>query len=135
MQKTMSAEIHDKEMAMSVLKELPPSSENLIVAIDALQNEDRLFTFHFAKSSRLFEEEEQRCETCRHKSVSSYDSSACVWNSSCDTVSPIWTGTWDWGETGLKYKAANVAGMDTLLAVVAETMSTGAVLCFLQAPC
>lgn len=59
---------------MAVLNNLPPSFENLTVALDALADEDHLFCFDFVKST-LFREK-QRCEVHVRKTVRSYDSSA-----------------------------------------------------------
>ena len=55
--KSMDVDIDDKEMAMAVLNGLPPHYDSLIVALDALGNEDRLFTLDFVKS-RLLQEEQ-----------------------------------------------------------------------------
>ena len=52
---SMSIEIDDKEIAMAVLNGLPPRFDNLIVALDALGNEDNVFGLKFVKS-RLLEE-------------------------------------------------------------------------------
>jgi len=57
--KSMNVNIDDKEMAMAVLSGLPSSYESLIVALDALGNDDRQFTFDFVKSRLI--QEEQRC--------------------------------------------------------------------------
>ena len=59
--KSMGVEIDDKEQAMAALNGLPPSYENLIVALDALGNEDRSFSFDLVKS-RLLQEEQRAVE-------------------------------------------------------------------------
>ena len=56
--KSMGIDVDDKEVAMAVLNGLPPQYENLIVALDALGNEDKLFTLEFVKS-RLLQEDER----------------------------------------------------------------------------
>ena len=54
--KSMGVEISDKEMGMAVLNGLPPKYDSLIVALDALGSENRIFTLDFVKS-RLLQEE------------------------------------------------------------------------------
>ena len=56
--KSMNVDIDDKEMAMAVLNGLPPRFDSLIVALDALGNEDKIFTLEFVKS-RLLQEEQR----------------------------------------------------------------------------
>ena len=56
--KSMKVEIDDKEMAMAVLNGLPARFDSLIVALDALGNEDKDFTLDFVKS-RLLQEEQR----------------------------------------------------------------------------
>ena len=56
--KSMNVSIDDKEMAMAVLNGLPTRFESLIVALDALGNEDKMFTLEFVKS-RLLQEEQR----------------------------------------------------------------------------
>ena len=55
---SMSVEIDDKEIAMAVLNGLPSRFDNLIVALDALGNEDKVFGLEFVKS-RLLQEEQR----------------------------------------------------------------------------
>ena len=56
--KSMNVTIDDKEMAMAVLNGLPSRFDGLIVALDALGNEDKIFTLDFVKS-RLLQEEQR----------------------------------------------------------------------------
>ncbi|CDF40831.1 unnamed protein product, partial [Chondrus crispus] len=56
--KSMSVNIDDKEMAMAVLNGLPARFEALIVALDALGNEEKIFSLDFVKS-RLLQEEQR----------------------------------------------------------------------------
>ena len=56
----MNVDIDDKEMAMAVLNGLPARFESLIVALDALGSEDKMFSLDFVKSRLL--QEEQRAE-------------------------------------------------------------------------
>ena len=56
--KSMGVEVDDKEMGMAVLNGLPPRYDSLIVALDALGNEDKIFTLDFVKS-RLLQEEQR----------------------------------------------------------------------------
>ena len=58
--KSMNVDIDDKEMAMAVLNGLPARFESLIVALDALGSEDKMFSLDFVKSRLL--QEEQRAE-------------------------------------------------------------------------
>ena len=58
--RSMSVVIDDKEMAMAVLNGLPPRFDSLIVALDALGNEDKIFSLDFVKSRLL--QEEQRAD-------------------------------------------------------------------------
>ncbi|CDF39897.1 unnamed protein product [Chondrus crispus] len=59
----MSVEIDDKEIAMAVLNGLPPRFDNLIVALDALGNEDKVFGLDFVKSRLLQEEQRESMKT------------------------------------------------------------------------
>ena len=59
--KSMGVEIDDQELAMAALNGLPPSYESLIVALDALGNEEKFFTFELVKS-RLLQEEQRSLE-------------------------------------------------------------------------
>ena len=70
--KSMKVDIDDKEIAMAVLNGLPARFESLIVALDALGNEDEMFSLDFVKSRLL--QEEQRAEMKGNNSVSSKDS-------------------------------------------------------------
>ena len=54
----MGVEIGDKEMDMDVMNSLLSKYDSLIVALDALGNEDRIFTLDFVKS-RLLQEEQR----------------------------------------------------------------------------
>ena len=56
--KSMSVNIDDKEMAMAVLNGLLTLFEALIVALDALGNEEKLFSLDFLKS-RLLQENQR----------------------------------------------------------------------------
>ena len=56
----MNVEIDDKEIVMAVLNGLPARFEILIVALDALGSEDKMFSLEFVKSRLL--QEEQRAE-------------------------------------------------------------------------
>ncbi|CDF37816.1 unnamed protein product [Chondrus crispus] len=56
--KSMSVNIDHKEMAMAVLNGLPARFEALIVALDALGNEEKIFSLDFVKS-RLLQEEQR----------------------------------------------------------------------------
>ncbi|CDF77556.1 Retrovirus-related Gag-Pol polyprotein [Chondrus crispus] len=60
---SMSVEIDDKEIAMAVLNGLPPRFDNLIVALDALGNEDKVFGLDFVKSRLLQEEQRESMKT------------------------------------------------------------------------
>ena len=59
----MNVEIDDKEIAMAVLNGLPPRFDNLIVALDALGNEDKVFGLEFVKSRLLQEEQRESMKT------------------------------------------------------------------------
>ncbi len=56
--KSMNVDIDDKEIAMAALNGLPSNYESLIVALDALGNDDDTFTFDLVKS-RLLQEEQR----------------------------------------------------------------------------
>lgn len=56
--KSMNVNIDDKELAMAVLNGLPARFESLIVALDALGNEDKTFSLDVVKS-RLLQEEQR----------------------------------------------------------------------------
>ena len=56
--KSMKVDVDDKEVAMAILNGLPSSYDNLIVALDALGNEDKLFSVDLVKS-RLLQEEQR----------------------------------------------------------------------------
>lgn len=73
--KSMDVEIDNEELAMAALNWRPPMYENLIVALDALGNDDMSFTFDLVKSGLL--QEEQRASE-REKSMSDFKSSALV---------------------------------------------------------
>ena len=73
--KSMGVEIDDQEIAMAALNGLPSTYESLLVALDALGNEERVFTFDLVKS-RLFQEEQRRTE--RESSTLDSNSSALV---------------------------------------------------------
>ncbi|CDF37707.1 unnamed protein product [Chondrus crispus] len=60
---SMSVEIDDKEIAMAVLNGLPSRFDNLIVALDALGNEDKVFGLEFVKSRLLQEEQRESMKT------------------------------------------------------------------------
>jgi len=71
--KSMDVTIQDEELAMSTLCGLPPAYEHLIVALDALGNDSRTFTFEFVKSRLIQEEQRIHTKDLEH---SSSDSSA-----------------------------------------------------------
>ena len=73
--KSMDVDIDDKEMAMAALNGLPSTYEGLIVALDALGNDDKTFSFEMVKS-RLLQEEQRANE--REKIVPSSKPSALV---------------------------------------------------------
>ncbi len=73
--KSMKVDIDDKEIAMAALNGLPSTYEGLIVALDALGNDDKSFTFDLVKS-RLLQEEQRATE--REKIVPSTRPSALV---------------------------------------------------------
>ena len=58
--KSMGVDIDNKELAMAALNGLPSTYESLIVALDALGNEEKSFTFELVKSRLL--QEEQRAQ-------------------------------------------------------------------------
>ena len=58
--KSMKVDIDDKEMAMAVLNGLTSRFESWVVALDALGNEDRMFSLDFVKSRLL--QEKQKAE-------------------------------------------------------------------------
>ena len=60
---SMSVEIDDKEMAMAVLNGLPSRFDSLIVALDALGNEDKVFGLDFVKSRVLQEEQRENMKS------------------------------------------------------------------------
>ena len=70
--KSMKVEIDDKEIAMAVLNGLPSRFESLIVALDALGSEDKMFSLEFFKSRLL--QKEQRAEMKDKSSTSNKDS-------------------------------------------------------------
>ena len=70
--KSMKVEIDDKEIAMAVLNGLPARFESLIVAINALGNEDDVVSLDFVKSRFL--QDEQRAEMKGNSFASSKDS-------------------------------------------------------------
>ena len=55
--KSMEVTIDDQEMAMALLNGLPDRFDSLISALDALGNDDKLFTFEFVKSRCVQEEQ------------------------------------------------------------------------------
>ena len=59
--KSMNVEIDDQEIAMAALNGLPSSYESLIIALDALGNDEKVFTFDLVKS-RLLQEEQRASE-------------------------------------------------------------------------
>ena len=59
--KSMKVEIDDKELVMATLNGPPSSYESLIVALDALGNDDETFIFDLVKS-RLLQEEQWSSE-------------------------------------------------------------------------
>ena len=59
--KSMNIDIDDQETAMAALNGLPSSYESLIVALDAIGNDDKAFTFDLVKS-RLLQEEQRVSE-------------------------------------------------------------------------
>jgi len=75
--KSMSVDVDDKEIAMAVLNGLPTKYEGLIVALDALGNDDTTFSFELVKSRLL--QEEQRAEE-RSKSENRNSDSSALFN-------------------------------------------------------
>ena len=59
--KSMGVTIDDQEMAMALLNGLPERFDSLISALDALGNDDKLFTFNFVKS-RCVQEEQRHAQ-------------------------------------------------------------------------
>jgi len=59
--KSMGVDIEDQEMAMAALNGLPASYESLIVALDAVGNDEKSFSFDIVKS-RLLQEEQRALE-------------------------------------------------------------------------
>ena len=59
--KSMGVEIDDQELAMAALNGLPSAYESLIVALDAVGNDEKSFTFELVKS-RLLQEEQRAME-------------------------------------------------------------------------
>ena len=60
--KSMNVEIDDKEIAMAALNGLPARFESLIVALNALGSEDKMFSLEFVESRLLQEEQRGRDE-------------------------------------------------------------------------
>lgn len=59
--KSMNCNIDNNEFAIAAMNVLPSSVEHLHVALDALGNEENLFTFDFVKSLILQEEQGSEC--------------------------------------------------------------------------
>jgi hypothetical protein len=74
--KNMGVEINDNEMAMALLNGLPDRLDGLISALDALGNEDKIFTFEFVKSWLL--QEEQRTDIRMQNSIVKSEDAALV---------------------------------------------------------
>lgn len=72
--KAMSVVVDDKEMAMAVLNGLPDRFHSLIVALDALSNEQKDFSLEYAKSGLL--QEEQRANMKNTSTFTSHQSMA-----------------------------------------------------------
>jgi hypothetical protein len=72
----MGVEIDDNEMAMALLNGLPDRFDGLISALDALGNEDKIFTFEFVKSRLL--QEEQRADMRMQISIVKSEAAALV---------------------------------------------------------
>lgn len=72
--KSMGVTIDDEELAMALLNGLPSSYESLIVALDALGSESKVFTFDHVRSRLM--QEEQRAELRDQSSSKKSDSSA-----------------------------------------------------------
>lgn len=74
-QKSVSVEIDDKEMPFTLQNGLPPSSESLIEAFEALKDEALSIIYDFLKStpSRI-----KHSDIQDHEPVESYSSSAAV---------------------------------------------------------
>ena len=70
--KSMNVDSDDKEIGMAVLNGLPARFESLIVALDALGSEDKMFSLEFVKTRLL--QEEQRAEMKNKTSSSNKDS-------------------------------------------------------------
>eukprot|EP00171_Calliarthron_tuberculosum_P023184 IDg23184t1 len=74
--KNMGVDIDDNEMAMALLNGLPDRFDSLISALDALGNEDKIFTFEFVKSRLL--QEEQRADMRVQTSIVKSEAAALV---------------------------------------------------------
>lgn len=68
--KSMDVTIDEKEVAMAVLNGMPPRFDNLIVVLDALGNEDTVFTLEFVKSRWL--QEDDRAQRGQNPMLHSY---------------------------------------------------------------
>lgn len=79
--KSMDVDINDKEMAMTFLNGLPESYDGLISALDALGNEDKIFTFDLVKSRVL--QEEQRMKMRNSNSIAKSETAALLSCSVC----------------------------------------------------
>lgn len=55
--KSMDVKIDNQKLALAALNGLPPTYENFIVALDALGNDGKSFTFDLVKSRYLQEEQ------------------------------------------------------------------------------
>ena len=73
--KSMDCEVEDQELAMAALNGLPPTYEHLIVALDALGNDDKSFTFELIKS-RLIQGEQRATERENASSSALYGASS-----------------------------------------------------------
>lgn len=76
--KSMSVEISDKELAMTILNGFPGHFDSHIVALDELGNENDNFSFEFVKNRLL--QEEQRLENRAKTSIVKAESSALLSN-------------------------------------------------------
>jgi hypothetical protein len=83
--KNMGVEIDGNEVAMALLNGLPDRFNGLISALDALGNEDKIFTFELVKSRLL--QEEQRTDMRMQTSIVKSEAAALVVQNQSDSCS------------------------------------------------
>ena len=89
--KSMDAHVDDAEIAMTILNGLPEQYSNLIVALDALGN-DQAFTIDFVKSRLLQEEQRSKHRLEASKSSTKSGASALVGSTSQNYNSKVRSG-------------------------------------------